>query len=587
MNIQKIVQSVLFLVVVYFIAVSPQQARANDTEGLTSSYAERVDSFVANIAINKDNSINVTERIEYYSGNMERHGIYRDIYPYSSGKQRKMNIDNVSVVDESNNPYIFEVSDEKGKVHIKIGNPDVTFSGNKTYIIRYRATAAIDHLDAVDELYWNVTGNEWLFPIRFASASITLPSGAVFAQKACYVGAIGSTASCVSQKDTFFETAKPLESKEGLTVAVGFSKGVMEEYSLFERMMQGIKIYGRWVLVFGLPILTLVFSLRYWYMRGRDERETRVIIPQYDVLDNLTPMEVAGIALEKVSVSHLSGEIIYLATKGYLEIHQKETKTLGLFTSLDYELVQLQYNTDTLREADKKLLESLFRGEKTVVVSELKNVFYKNVQGIVNATLDNLKQNGYYKNLGRMKYGAARMILVLFFSVWAAGAIGLFLGTLLFDGNPVPMMLSIFISIITYGIVSYFDPAKTEKGVAAKEYLLGLKDYLQIAEKNRLEFHNAPEKKPEVFEALLPYAMVLGVADIWAKEFEDMYVAPPSWYSGSSQSNAFNASIFAQSLSDFSSFSSSALTSSPGGGSGSGGGGSSGGGGGGGGGGSW
>ncbi|KKT22394.1 MAG: hypothetical protein UW07_C0037G0011, partial [Candidatus Nomurabacteria bacterium GW2011_GWF2_43_8] len=113
----------------------------------------------------------------------------------------------------------------------------------------------------------------------------------------------------------------------------------------------------------------------------------------------------------------------------------------------------------------------------------------------------------------------------------------------------------------------------------------GLKDYLQIAEKDRLLFHNAPEKKPEVFEKLLPYAMALGVADIWAKEFEGIYMAPPNWYVGSGNA-AFSAMAFNHSLSNFSSYTSSSLSSSSSG-SGSGGGGSSGGGGGGGGGGGW
>src|SRR6185436_19560328 len=115
-------------------------------------------------------------------------------------------------------------------------------------------------------------------------------------------------------------------------------------------------------------------------------------------------------------------------------------------------------------------------------------------------------------------------------------------GPILGKANAFRLAMGIFASIIVYSFISRFFPAKTEKGVAAKEHILGLKEYLQIAEKDRLEFHNAPEKKPEVFETLLPYAMVLGVANIWAKEFEGIYNEPPSWYSGPS-STAFNAIV--------------------------------------------
>lgn len=141
-------------------------------------------------------------------------------------------------------------------------------------------------------------------------------------------------------------------------------------------------------------------------------------------------------------------------------------------------------------------------------------------------------------------------------------------------------------TFIVYMLFWQLSPVKTEHGVAIKEHLLGLKLYLKVAEKDRLAFHNAPEKMPEVFEKLLPYAMVFGVDKAWAKEFESIYTTPPSWYEGS-QTGHFSAIAFTSSLSSFSSLTSSALSSTPGGSSGSGGGGSSGGGGGGGGGGSW
>ena len=66
-------------------------------------------------------------------------------------------------------------------------------------------------------------------------------------------------------------------------------------------------------------------------------------------------------------------------------------------------------------------------------------------------------------------------------------------------------------------------PQISEKGVATKEWLEGLKKYIEVAEKERMEFHNAPEKTVEHFEALLPYAIVLGVSDIWIDQFAGIY----------------------------------------------------------------
>ncbi len=576
---------------------------------------EAIVSYDSNITVNVDNSIDVTETITYNTGPSAHHGIYRDIYPYSS-QDRKIDIQNVSVTDEFGNPYIVQLTDSGSNYRIKIGDPNSTFLGQKIYIIRYHATRAVAQLQDVDEIYWNVTGNDWGMPIYQAQVVVTLPSGATLLQSACYYGPKGSTNQCqpatISGNAYTFSSPSILNPQEGITVAVGFPKGIVTPYSASDSASNFFDKYWRWLIAAILPILTLVLSLLNWYRKGRDARGAGVIVPQYDVPDDLTPIEVGGIANEKVNAGNISAEIIYLATKGYLKIRQLEERFIGLIKSTDFELTRLKDSSDLSNDFDKKLLNGLFNTQprlklsdlrglfrgttpvpdptpvnqpEVVKLSDLKYVFYQDAAAIVTSVLDALLNKGYYKNLGRMKTGSGRIFLIVFMSIWASGFFGGILGVFLLKGNPFPLMVGMFFSIIIYGIISHFSPAKTEKGVMVKEYILGLKDYLQIAEKDRLKFHNAPDKRPEVFEKLLPYAMILGVADIWAKEFEGIYTTPPSWYSSPS-GTAFSALALSHSMSSFSSFATSSLASSPGRG-GSGGGGSSGGGGGGGGGGSW
>jgi uncharacterized membrane protein len=105
-------------------------------------------------------------------------------------------------------------------------------------------------------------------------------------------------------------------------------------------------------------------------------------------------------------------------------------------------------------------------------------------------------------------------------------------------------------------------------------------------EGDRLERSAADPR--QVFEALLPYAMALGVADEWAGRFEGIYAQrQPDWYVGPSIGQGFSTRSFERSLSGAMAATSQNMTASPRSSSGSGGGGSSGGGGGGGGGGSW
>ena len=147
------------------------------------------------------------------------------------------------------------------------------------------------------------------------------------------------------------------------------------------------------------------------------------------------------------------------------------------------------------------------------------------------------------------------MFLALGFFIWSPSDFQ--------DPNKIATFLSSMIVSVSLAIVfNLLMPSKTQKGVLMKEYLLGLKEYLQIAEKDRLAFHNAPEKKPEVFEILLPYAIVFGVEELWAKEFEGVYNIRPSWYE--SGQVAFTATAFGKDLSIFDTVLSSSISSSPG-----------------------
>ncbi|MFA6269660.1 MAG: DUF2207 domain-containing protein [Candidatus Paceibacterota bacterium] len=355
---KKLLLLLIFLsTVCIFGTASAQTPEQNFSE-------EAIANYNSIVTVNTDNSVNVRETIIYNSGPTERHGIYRDIYTFSSQK-KKMSIDNITVVDENNKPYQFQISNNGDNVRIKIGDPNQTFSGQKIYIIEYQANKAIAQFKEFDEIYWNVTGNDWAMPIYQAQASIVLPYDTQALQTSCYFGPKGSKNQCgISSNGTdsvySFNTPSTLRPNEGLTVAVGFPKGVVSPYSSSDTVTDFWSTYWRWIVSSSLPILTFIFSLLYWYKKGRDPKGTGVIVAQYDVPDNLTPMEVGGIVNEKIDVKYISAEIIYLATKGYLKITQLEQKFIGFIKTTDYELTKIKEPTDLTNDFDKKLLEALF-----------------------------------------------------------------------------------------------------------------------------------------------------------------------------------------------------------------------------------
>lgn len=551
----------------------------------STSLYEVIHSFAARVQVRTDNAVDIVETIVYDSGPYDRHGVYRDLRLLSS-QGRSMRISDVRVYDEHGEPYLFELLDQDGDVRIKIGDPGTTFRGQRTYVISYTITRAVAQFDHLDEIYWNVVGHEWTMPIEQVSAIVHLPNDAQSLQRACYIGERDSTETCLSEdlgNSTYaFFTPRVLESGEDLTIAVGFKKGSVQPYTAADNAWMMIWKYIPWMLGLGLPFFTLICSFGWWKKYGRDSQGRGVIVPEYDVPDQLTPLEASGILRERVNPQHISAQVVYLATRGYIRIEQIEQKKFGFFTNTDYVLHLTQSSYTGLDPASERLMRALFGGAKKVLLSSLKDSFYVHIPEISKLVMRGLKTQGYYKNLGRMYSASSFVVLgtIGLIVIWIVSA-----GILPYAPNELSASMIIAGLVVSTGIFSFFvyiSPSKTEKGVTTREAILGLKEYLQIAERDRLQFHNAPEKKPEVFEKLLPYAMVLGVTSIWVKEFADVYAAPPSWFTPAS-GQAFSVIRFGDSLNTFGSVAGGAMTSSPG----SSGGGSAGGGGGGGGGGSW
>ena len=140
------------------------------------------------------------------------------------------------------------------------------------------------------------------------------------------------------------------------------------------------------------------------------------------------------------------------------------------------------------------------------------------------------------------------------------------------------------VSAVIIILFGWIMPKRTYHGVLAREHILGFKEFLSVTEKERLKFHNAPEKNPKMFQEFLPFAIALGVEKQWGAQFKDLFLDPPDWYVGGTYTN-FNTAAFSSDITNFCSHAGTSLSTSPS--SGGSGGGFSGGGFGGGGGGSW
>lgn len=535
---------------------------------LSPVLAEEIQNYEVDITINTDSSINIQEKILYDFGFLQKHGIYRDIpYKYNArGGTFTIQISDVSVLDETGNKYIFTTSTQNNDFKIKIGDPDSYISGQKTYIINYKVKKAINYFSEHDELYWNAIGGNWLININKSLIKINVPQSSDITY-ACYYGQIKSTTTCPINKEgnqLTIEHNDVLYPGNYLTIVVGLPKGILYKPSTIENIWYTIIDN----LIIFLPFIVFIFLLIKWFKHGRDPKGKGIIVPQYEPLKDLSPLESITLINERFEIKNIPAEIINLAIKGYVKI--KKLEKTSFFNKQDYFLIKIKDIDDSLNDGEKLLLSKLFLINESILLSTVKS---DDIEGLKYETKKSLTQKGYFeKNPLKIK---TTYIIIGF----------LILSSLVFVKHSTITIVSIFATSLIVFFFGMIMPKKTVKGVEAKEYLLGLKKYISLAEIRRIQFHNAPAKTPEHFEKLLPYAMIFNLEKKWAEEFNSLKYSP-TWYEDRNLTT-FSSVIFVDNLNTFYTTGKNSIASSPNGGSGFGGGGFSGGGFGGGGGGSW
>jgi len=558
-----------------------------------SAYAQdfTINTFHADIVVHKDSSFTVKETIEVQF-HRSKHGIFRDIpfkYLDETGDTIRTPIDVISVTDTSGRELDYRITKEGNVIHIRIGDPDRYVSGHQTYAITYGVENAILFFHDHDELYWNVTGHYWWAPIENATAHVSLV-GKVISRDiwaACYTGSYGSRESACGyetyENSAEFYARRRLNTKEGFTIAFGWDKGLVSPPSGWKKFLWAINMRENWV--FSLPFLSLIAMLWLWNTKGRDPKVRETVTVMYEPPKHgdrpLIPAEAGTIIDEKVDSRDITSSIVGLAVKGYIRI--EETKKEGLIRdSTDYYLAKIKEPDEELNPFEKLLMQHIFTGSLPGrMVSDLKNKFYANLP---------LLKDTLYGELVRKKYFLRSPDKIRGFYV-AAGVVvavaGFILALVLSSSSAGKSVLAGILSALPVFAFSKAMPAKTRKGALAYTHILGFQEFMERAEKDRLE--RMGDK--DLFSKFLPYAIALDVVDNWARAFEGIYQEMPSWYVSSGGFRTFSPSMFSRSISSATSSMSSAMFSAPrssgAGGGFSGGGGSSGGGFGGGGGGSW
>ncbi len=616
---------------------------------------ERILNYDSVVTVNQDSSLEVTESITVRAeGDQIRHGIYRDFpieYKDDRGNRRSATFDVQNVtLDDSAVPYHTE--DRGADIRLYIGDPDHFVStGQHTYRITYTSERQLGFFKDFDEIYWNVTGNKWAFPIDKAAATIYLPQGAPVGMVAAYTGPLfakGSNYQIVRRSggEVRVETVDPMPQGDGLTVAVSFPKGYVTEPSGATKAVWFLRDNAAvFVGLLGFAV-TFAYFFAMWMKVGVDPK-AGVIIPQYGPPEKFTPGACRFVREMGYDKKAFTAAIVDMAVKGAIKIREDasvytleraDNPTLDKLSSGERAVFSRLLGSDefiTLKQSNYRDFISAQNALKRSLAGEFERDYFRRntsyvVIGVALSVLTLLavillsRQNdqafgmtiwltgwsvGCYFLLHRVKLAWLGVINApglgdrvtsgfgaVFMTIFSIPfAIGLVLGTVAV-GHGLSYFVVAVIALLVVSCITFYHlmKAPTLLGRKVLDQIEGFRKYLSVAEKDRMEFHNPPDRTPELFEKFLPYAIALDVENQWSEQFNDVLAKAsvdgsyqPGWYSGRSFHSGNFGGIGRSLGSGLTSAVAAASASPRSSGSGSGGGGSSGGGGGGGGGGGW
>lgn len=552
--------------------------------------SEKIDRFHAEIRVDAEGFLEVREEITYTTKISGKRGIVRSLplsRKMSNGRTIRPKLDLISV-EKSGQTSPYHTEKRGDFLTIYVGEESVFLEpGTYNYEISYRLPDQIEAFENYDELFWNVNGTAWDFPMDIVSAEIILPSNADLIQSACYTGAFGSREqNCryESGESSHYFEAQNLNARENLSIAVGFSKGVVAPVpppNTFQK-------YGIQFLALSFGFILLFYYLFTWTRYGIDPPKPTVV-PQFDPPAGLSPASVALIASGSYAKNMITPALVNLAAQGYLKIDDESSSyVFGIFKSQRYNLIKVKEGDEKLAAEEKILHSYIFRVEDQVSLS---GKYDSRFATAVEKYRESLKTqwNSLIFEGFNAKFWVVPILLLIFFFILNVTMSDYFV----FEKQAEWVILFFIINVVLFLFYQWLIRKPAKRKLQLRADIEGFKMYMSAAEERMLQSFNPPEITPERFEKLLPYAIALDVEEIWGDKFsrklaeastmQSRNTYQPLWYNRP----VANIGRFGHALNSSLSNTLSSSSIKPSSSGGSGGGGFSGGGGGGGGGGSW
>ena len=555
-----------------------------------SAHAEEaIEDFRSDIVLDRDGTVHVTETIRVRAeGNIIRRGIFRDISTTFEDANRKVHRVGFRLMgvtrDGKPEPYFTERYGDYLRIYA--GDENVFLdTGSYTYVFTYATDRQLRWFDDKPELFWNITGNDWSFPILKASASIKLPGGVAPVRFDAYTGMFNERGKdwrggVTGEGMLNIASTRRLEPTEGISVVVEISATAVDKPDAGDEARFFFLDHREWF-IGGLGFLiVLAYYFWAWNRVGRDPKGG-TIIPLFHPPEGISPalssyIQKWGFGLN--SWKAFTASALSLAVKGLL-VFDQEGKDLVLErtdASFDIKRGPLSPEEKTvldwvekkeggraeINKANGKSVQKVGQDFESAVKKESGGRYFKrNIGYFVLGVLLSLLTIGAIVAFGQLTRDEIGLFI---FALFAGIFMSVFLAPIvasLFSGIGIGSMLGSLVSLIVFvGVFLYFIGglggsdgflpsllsvvrdnaflvavllffpflnallfyllrAPTPEGRPVMDQIAGFRMYMETAESGRLNIQNEPEITAERFEALLPYAVALGVERPWANAF--------------------------------------------------------------------
>jgi hypothetical protein len=542
--------------------------------------SERILDFRSDVTLEDDGSLQVTETITVISaGDKIRHGIFRDFptsYSDPYNNRYVVGFEMLSATRDSTAEQ-FRVDDQFNGKRIYLGNPNALLSrGRHVYTLTYTTNRQLGFYKDHDELFWNVTGNGWDFPIDAASATVHLPAN-IPADKVTLSGFTGPQGSresrlCSSTEGAAFQftAQRTLAPREGLSVLLMWPKG----YITPPTFSQNLEFFfrdnrGALLLTSGF-LVTLLYYLIAWSAVGRDPARG-VIMALYEPPANLSPSAMRYLMRMGYDNKTFAAAILDMGVRGFLKITEE---------SGAYRLTLTGKDARALTPDEKQIASTLFEGRNELLLQQENHTLIKGAMIATQKWLRSAEEKTYFLSNSRylipaifvsllvaLAYFASLglpgtiggLFMALWLTIWTVAVSALVLGALaawrevLRGGNSAlvnggrALFLTLFAlpflggeamglffltrltslsfgifliaTGILHGVFVHLMKAPTFAGRRLMDQVEGFKMFLGSVEGDRLNRAAPPQQTPEVFEKFLPYALALDVEQDWANKF--------------------------------------------------------------------